>query len=101
MLDIEKRLGRVREFRNGPRLIDLDLLLYEAVSMDEEELQLPHPRMTERAFVMVPLAEVLEPGHSLHEQAATMAAAALRDGKEGIAKWNTINWRSASAPFGS
>ncbi|WP_447665186.1 2-amino-4-hydroxy-6-hydroxymethyldihydropteridine diphosphokinase [Paenibacillus sp. D51F] len=101
MLDIERRLGRVRDIRNGPRTIDLDLLLYEDVFMDKEELQLPHPRMEERAFVMVPLAEVLEPGHPLLAKAESMAVAALRDGKEGIAQWNTINWRSGSAPLGS
>ena len=101
LLDIEQQLGRVREFRNGPRVIDLDLLLYEGVSMDDEELTLPHPRMMERAFVMVPLSEVLAAGHPLQEQATAASLAALRDGKEGIAEWNTINWRSEFAPFES
>ncbi|MCM3750099.1 2-amino-4-hydroxy-6-hydroxymethyldihydropteridine diphosphokinase [Paenibacillus pasadenensis] len=101
LLKLELELGRVREFRNGPRVIDLDLLLVDDVSLSLPELELPHPRMLDRAFVMVPLSEVLEKGHPLLEQAKAMAGAALRDGKEGIVLWNTINWRSASAPFGS
>lgn len=101
LLKLELELGRVRKFRNGPRVIDLDLLLVDDVSLSLPELELPHPRMLERAFVMVPLSEVLEKGHPLLEQAKAMAGAALRDGKEGIVLWNTINWRSASAPFES
>jgi len=58
LLDIEARLGRVRTVRWGPRVIDLDLLLWDGVRISSPELILPHPRMTERAFVMVPLAEL-------------------------------------------
>jgi 2-amino-4-hydroxy-6-hydroxymethyldihydropteridine diphosphokinase len=58
LLAIEKDMGRVRDIRWGPRTIDLDLLLYEGVSMDTEELTLPHPRMGERAFVLVPLRDI-------------------------------------------
>ncbi len=60
LLSIEKRLGRVRTVRFGPRTIDLDLLLYGTRQIDEPGLVVPHPRLTERAFVLVPLAE-LEP----------------------------------------
>lgn len=97
LLDAEKLLGRVRDIRWGPRTIDLDLLLYEDVSMDTEELQLPHPRMLERSFVLVPLHDVLDPGHSLAAYAGQAASSALQDGKEGITLWSTINWRSVSA----
>lgn len=55
---IETDLGRVRTLRWGPRTVDLDLLLYEGVRLDEERLTLPHPRLGERAFVLVPLAEL-------------------------------------------
>jgi 2-amino-4-hydroxy-6-hydroxymethyldihydropteridine diphosphokinase len=58
LLEMEKDMGRVRVIRWGPRTIDLDLLLYEGVSMETEELTLPHPRMGERAFVLVPLRDV-------------------------------------------
>ena len=63
LLAVERRLGRVRGDgpRFGPRPIDLDLLLYEDVVLDEPGLVLPHPRLHERSFVLEPLAE-LEPG---------------------------------------
>jgi 2-amino-4-hydroxy-6-hydroxymethyldihydropteridine diphosphokinase len=59
-LDIEKRMGRVRDRRWGPRVIDLDILNYGKEEIDEPGLVVPHPRMHERAFVLVPLLE-LEP----------------------------------------
>lgn len=57
---IEARLGRVPSYRWGPRALDLDILLYDDARIDRPELQIPHPRMHERAFVLVPLAEVDE-----------------------------------------
>lgn len=59
-LGIEAAMGRVREIKNGPRLIDIDLLVYENATSDTEELQLPHPRIGERAFVLVPLMDLYE-----------------------------------------
>ncbi len=58
---LENDHGRVRSERWGPRTLDLDLLLYDDLSMTTDDLTLPHPRLHERAFVLVPLAE-LEPG---------------------------------------
>jgi 2-amino-4-hydroxy-6-hydroxymethyldihydropteridine diphosphokinase len=55
---IEADFGRERPYRNSPRTLDLDLLLYGAARIDSAELTVPHPRMRERAFVLVPLAEV-------------------------------------------
>lgn len=57
---IEKKFGRDRanERRWGPRTLDLDMLAYDDVTIDKPELTLPHPRMFERAFVLVPLAEI-------------------------------------------
>ncbi len=57
--ETETRLGRCRTVRDGPRGIDLDLLLCESLVVDTPRLTLPHPRMKERAFVLVPLAEIL------------------------------------------
>lgn len=54
----EARFGRVRSFRNAPRTLDLDLLLYDAQRIEEPGLTLPHPRMHERAFVLAPLLEI-------------------------------------------
>jgi 2-amino-4-hydroxy-6-hydroxymethyldihydropteridine diphosphokinase len=60
-LDVERTLGRDRahEQRWGPRRIDIDLLAYDDVALDEPGLTLPHPRLFERAFVLVPLAEIV------------------------------------------
>jgi 2-amino-4-hydroxy-6-hydroxymethyldihydropteridine diphosphokinase len=57
---VEQKFGRDRakERRWGPRTLDLDLIAYDSVSMDKPELTLPHPRLFERAFVLVPLAEI-------------------------------------------
>jgi len=55
---IEKRLGRVRAQRWGPRTIDLDLLLYGSLVVDEPDLKVPHPELTQRSFVLVPLVEL-------------------------------------------
>ena len=55
---IENRHGRRRSVRNAPRTLDLDLLLYGTRVVHEEGLTLPHPRMHERAFVLMPLAEI-------------------------------------------
>jgi 2-amino-4-hydroxy-6-hydroxymethyldihydropteridine diphosphokinase len=56
--EIEKRMGSKKPFAKGPRLIDLDILLYDDQAIDLPELQVPHPRMLERRFVLVPLAEI-------------------------------------------
>ena len=57
-LRIEYALGRTREVKNGPRTIDLDLLLYGEVESDTQFLRLPHPRMHERRFILTGLAEI-------------------------------------------
>lgn len=59
MLHVEAELGRVRDIRFGPRTVDLDLLLYGDQQMNTTDLILPHPRMEERAFVLIPLVEVM------------------------------------------
>lgn len=55
---IEQQAGRERPYRNAPRTLDLDLLLYGSARIESERLTVPHPRMTQRAFVLVPLAEI-------------------------------------------
>jgi 2-amino-4-hydroxy-6-hydroxymethyldihydropteridine diphosphokinase len=56
---VESRLGRVRTVKNGPRTMDIDILLYDDLTLNTPELVIPHPRMREREFVMRPLNEVL------------------------------------------
>jgi 2-amino-4-hydroxy-6-hydroxymethyldihydropteridine diphosphokinase len=58
LLDIERRHGRVRDIPNGPRTLDLDIVLYGGATIEEPGLQVPHPRAHERAFVLEPLLEV-------------------------------------------
>lgn len=58
LLSVEKDMGRVREVKWGPRVIDLDILLYDDLVIDEEGLAIPHPFMHERGFVLTPLAEI-------------------------------------------
>lgn len=55
---IEDQMGRVRNKRNGSRVIDIDLLMFEDVVMETDSLTLPHPRMHERLFVLIPLCEI-------------------------------------------
>ena len=58
LLEIETQHGRERPFPNAPRVLDLDVLLYEGAATNTPELTLPHPRMHTRGFVMLPLAEI-------------------------------------------
>jgi 2-amino-4-hydroxy-6-hydroxymethyldihydropteridine diphosphokinase len=75
LLAIERRHGRRRAKRNAPRTLDLDLLLYGEEVLDEHGLSLPHPRLHERAFMLVPLAEIaggaMVPGHGLVQDLLT------------------------------
>jgi len=57
-LEIEIELGRIRDVRWGPRTIDIDLLIYGTESIGQADLEVPHPRMAERAFVLIPLSEI-------------------------------------------
>ena len=58
LLSVEKEMGRVRQERWGPRIIDLDILFYGDRILDEEGLQIPHPRLHERRFVLTPLKDM-------------------------------------------
>lgn len=78
LMDIENLMGRERTIRWGPRVIDLDILLYSDKAVNTPELEIPHPRLTERAFVMVPLADlcpdlVLPGGRRAADLAADLA----------------------------
>ena len=78
LLATEQRFGRVRAERWGPRSLDLDLIFYGQLLLRSEHLQIPHPRMAERGFVLLPLAEIaaawIDPvsGRSVRQLAAAL-----------------------------
>jgi len=86
MLATEQQLGRERHIRWGPRTIDLDLLLYGDLVMETGDLTIPHPRMMERAFVLVPLQEVYQGNRLLPKESLSRLVEKL-DGKEGVKLW--------------
>ena len=80
---IEARMGSKKAFAKGPRLIDLDILLFGDESIDSEELVVPHPRMTKRRFVLVPLAEIApQLKHPAWTKTVSELAAETTDGSE-------------------
>ena len=58
MQDLEQKYKRVRLFKNGPRTLDIDLIIYGDLVINTQELTVPHPRMHERAFVLAPLRDI-------------------------------------------
>ncbi len=83
-LGIEAAMGRVRQFANGPRIIDLDLIMYEGERAHDRELTLPHPRMSERAFVLVPLLDLFPEGIALGTDIREMLSALPEGGVEKV-----------------
>lgn len=88
-LDAERKLHRVRDRRWGPRSVDLDLLMYDDLTLDEPGLELPHPRMIDRAFVLVPLVEV-EPDLAVGD--VRLDARLAEIGREGIDRIDGPDW---------
>ncbi len=83
---IESELGRVREIRWGPRIIDLDILLYNHENIETESLIVPHERMFERAFVLVPLLEIAKED-TAQLLRAQQALQSMDLKKEGVVQW--------------
>ncbi len=85
--EVEEILGRQPGLRNGPRLIDVDILLYGSAVVEQPDLQIPHPRLHLRAFALIPLAE-LEPELIHPILNLTVGQLAQRvDGREGVKAW--------------
>lgn len=101
-LSVEKELGRVRTIRWGPRIIDIDVLLYGQDTIQNEHLMIPHPAMAERAFVLVPLRDVWE-GEALpiYNQSIDHFLSLLAEDHKGVRKWGAINWETEFGPSGS
>lgn len=85
---IEETLGRKRLVRWGPRTIDLDILVYGQLCLDTQELMLPHPRLKERAFVLLPLADIAA-DLSIPGVGQSVAQLLEKVGQKGVKPWRT------------
>ena len=84
---IETKVGRTAAPRNSPRIIDIDILLYDDRIIDTPDLKIPHPRMTERAFVLMPLAEIAADAlHPVKNQTIKDLLKLIREGTQGVMK---------------
>ena len=84
---IEKGMGRIYSFPNSPRPIDIDILFYQDRILDSPHLVVPHPRLTQRAFVLVPLAEICP--HLIHPQNGRKVSDLLQGvSQEGVKLWS-------------
>jgi 2-amino-4-hydroxy-6-hydroxymethyldihydropteridine diphosphokinase len=88
-LEVERKIGRTRTIRWGPRVIDVDILLYGNASVNAEDLVIPHPRLLERAFVLIPLAEIAP---ELDVGGRTAAETAEIVGSEGVQLAQDPSW---------
>ena len=99
-LAVEDLLGRVRTRQWGPRVIDLDLLVFDEVQLNEAALQLPHPGIFQRAFVWIPILDIVPPDmriagklvNNLEEKAALLANQKVR-------LWKRVEWDSRNKCF--
>jgi 2-amino-4-hydroxy-6-hydroxymethyldihydropteridine diphosphokinase len=100
LLGIERDLGRTRAFPNAPRTLDLDLLLVDDAILDTTELILPHPRLHERAFVLVPLAEIAPKiEHPVAGQTVQEMLRSLPD-RNGVEVYAPAGWESTPSRVG-
>ncbi|MEN1939084.1 2-amino-4-hydroxy-6-hydroxymethyldihydropteridine diphosphokinase [Paenibacillus sp. 102] len=94
---VEIDLGRKREIRWGPRTVDLDILLYNQENIEAENLVVPHPRMFERAFVIVPLLEI---NQDIKQNISRSQVDEMKR-REGVTVWKQKNGEDAFVLFGS
>ena len=99
-LGVENAMGRVRSRHWGPRIIDLDLLFYDAVQMQTNKLTLPHPGIGQRAFVLIPMRDVamdtqLQCGRTID----SMLAGVTESGEQEVRLWKKVEWDSTRKCF--
>ncbi|SDN84687.1 2-amino-4-hydroxy-6-hydroxymethyldihydropteridine diphosphokinase [Bacillus sp. OK048] len=100
-LKVELELGRKREIVWGPRTIDLDILLYSQENIETEKLVVPHPRMLERDFVMIPLSEIKPDLIIPNLERPLTAWIDELPNKEGVRIWKRKNGEDVFEPIGS
>lgn len=88
ILGVEEKMGRIRKGKWGPRIIDIDILFYGQLVMDEEGLVIPHPRLHKRRFVLVPLDEIAS--HAIHPAFGISVRGLL----DRLRDTNTVEWLS-------
>ncbi len=88
ILGVEDKMGRTRNRKWGPRIIDIDILLYGQGVIDEEDLVIPHPRLHKRRFVLVPLDEIAP--HAIHPVFGVSVGGLL----DRLQDTNTVEWLS-------
>lgn len=92
---LELQAGRQRPYRNAPRTLDLDVLLYGSAQIDSNRLTVPHPRMAQRAFVLVPLAEIA-PERVSPGQLDAVAHQEITRSAEVAGQWPDAGWAGAA-----
>ncbi|MFL6562285.1 MAG: 2-amino-4-hydroxy-6-hydroxymethyldihydropteridine diphosphokinase, partial [Bacillus sp. (in: firmicutes)] len=100
-LKIELELGRKREIKWGPRTIDLDILTFNQENIESEKLTVPHPRMLERAFVIIPLLEIYQDKKCSEINKLLEASLEELPNKEGVRIWKRKNGEDVFEPIGS
>jgi 2-amino-4-hydroxy-6-hydroxymethyldihydropteridine diphosphokinase len=100
-LKIELELGRKREIKWGPRTIDLDILTFNQENIESEKLTVPHPRMLERAFVIIPLLEIYMEKKCSEINKVLEASLEELPNKEGVRIWKRKNGEDVFEPIES
>lgn len=97
-LTIERQMGRIRDVRWGPRCIDIDILWWESVLIDNKELQIPHPGNLQRRFVLVPMNELV-PDLKISEGLSVTEALKEVEDSQSVRLWKKVVWNDRQKHF--
>lgn len=104
VLEVERKQGRIREVRWGPRTLDIDILTYGEEKIAAGNLEIPHPRMQDRLFVLIPFTEIAAeqpiPVGENQLQTPRQLLENVKD-KSGVYKWKDIDWETELEPIES